>query len=172
MKVLVLFSSCGDIAFPPAFFMVRLQKGMKNSVQVGDLEKKKKEKKKSNKNKTETMQKWSQYICCETSLLISICLVELHYRKKFCGNRGKTCGVKRTRRNPLFLFSYFSRNWIKKSKYLVSREVMLFPAAMPAHILAFPYIHFHLQTAKHTPEDGKLPVKNLKHIQTRLTSSM
>lgn len=47
------------------------------------------------------------------------------------------------------------------------KEVMLFPAAMPAHILAFPYIHFHLQTAKHTPEDGKLPLKNLKHIQTR-----
>lgn len=44
---------------------------------------------------------------------------------------------------------------------------MLFPAAVPAHILAFPYMHFHLQTAKHTPEDGKLPLKNLKHIQTK-----
>lgn len=53
LKVLVLFSSRGNAAFPPAFFffffMVRLQKGMKNSVQVGDLEKK--QRKQTNKNK-------------------------------------------------------------------------------------------------------------------------
>lgn len=53
LKVLVLFSSRGNAAFPLPFFffffMVRLQKGMKNSVQVGDLEKK--QRKQTNKNK-------------------------------------------------------------------------------------------------------------------------
>lgn len=58
----------------------------------------------------------------------------------------------------------------------LDEQAMFLPPTMPHTHFSLPYNLFHLQIAKHTPEDGNrppsfLPLKNLKHIQIRLTST-
>lgn len=80
LKVLVLFSSRGNAAFPPAFFFFFYGQAPERDEEFSAGGRFRKKAKKTNKQKQETelCRSGVSTNVCETNLLISICLVELH----------------------------------------------------------------------------------------------
>lgn len=81
LKVLVLFSSRGNAAFPPAFFFFFFYgqaPERDEEFSAGGRFRKKAKKTNKQKQETELCRSGVSTNVCETNLLISICLVELH----------------------------------------------------------------------------------------------